>query len=103
MLGAGGLAGKNLVKLTWEQFQEWQRWDEFPEKSDNPPMTVDMSFVYRDRVYYLDIVNHEFAILTEEWQPVETDANFLKLVIKPIEKWDGRTFCELIDEMRFVD
>ncbi|MCQ2474181.1 MAG: hypothetical protein MJ098_08610 [Saccharofermentans sp.] len=103
MHGVDGLEGKNLVKLTWEQFQEWQRWGEFSEKSDNPPMTVDMSFVYRDKAYHLDMINHVFAILTDEWQPIETDVNFLKLVTKPIEKWDGRTFCELIEEMWFVD
>ena len=103
MPGADGFGNKNLIKLTWDQFQKWQRWDEFPEKSDNPPMTVDMSFVLQNNVYYLDMINHVYAILTDEWLPIETDTNFLNLVTKPIEKWEGKSFYELIDEMQFVD
>ena len=26
-----------MDKMTWQEFQVWQRWDEFPERSDDPP------------------------------------------------------------------
>ena len=29
-----------MDKMTWQEFQQWQRWDEFPESADNPPLTV---------------------------------------------------------------
>lgn len=103
MLGTDGFEGKNLVRLTWEQFQEWQRWDEFPERCADPPMTVDMSFIYKDRLYYLDMINHKYVILTAEWDPIATDDNFLALLKKPIEIWSGKTFCEELDEMQFVN
>lgn len=31
-----------MDKMTWQEFQQWQRWDEFPECADNPPLTVDV-------------------------------------------------------------
>ncbi len=92
---------KEIIKLTWEQFQTWQRWDEFPERIDDPPMTVDMTFWYKDKMYYLDIVNHEYVVLTEQWKTVEKDGNFLTLLNKPIKEWEGKSFHELIGEISF--
>lgn len=35
---------RELSQMTWLKFKAWQRRDEFPERSDNPPLTVDVSF-----------------------------------------------------------
>ncbi len=94
---------KNMIKLTWEQFQSWQRWDEYPERKFNPPITVDMTFFYQNKIYYLDSVNHEYAILTEQWETLASDNNFLKLLNKPIKEWDEKSFHELLGEMYFKD
>ncbi len=90
-----------MVKLTWDRFQLWQRWDEYPERKDDPPMTVDMTFWYEDELYYLDTISREYAILTEKCETVAADPNFLVLLNKPVQKWKGRSFHELIDEMIF--
>ncbi len=100
-----GPDGKNvpLINITWEQFQTWQRWDEYPERSDNPPMTVDMTFWYQNKEYYLDSINHQYAILSNNWEIIASNANFLTLLNKPIEQWDNKSFHELIEEMAFVN
>lgn len=43
----------NMAKMTWQEFTEWQRWDEFLERADNPPMTVDVMFFYNDNTYFI--------------------------------------------------
>ncbi len=97
-----GIDGRNdITRLSWEQFQAWQRWDEFPERKNDPPMTVDMVFWYMDNKYYLDSVNHVYAILTEKWKIVEKDVNFLNLLNKPIKEWGGDSFHKLIEKMIF--
>ena len=50
------------VKITWEEFQIWQRWDEFPERKYDPPLTLDMAFWYKGKMYFLDRVNYEYVI-----------------------------------------
>ena len=47
-----GPDGKEVTKMTWSRFMEYQRWDEFPERTDNPPMTVDFAFWYQGKKYY---------------------------------------------------
>ncbi len=101
MSGTDGSKSSNLVNLTWEQFQSWQRWDEFPERSENPPMTVDMTFCYQGKKYYLDCVDHEYAILTEKWECIASDKNFLSLLNKPIGRWNEKSFREIINEVLF--
>ncbi len=103
MSGTDGYENKNLVKITWEQFQVWQRWDEFPERSDDPPMTVDMSFVYLGTVYYIDAVNNGYAILTDKWERIVFDLNFKNLLYTPVELWSDKSFVDLIDQFLFVD
>ena len=41
-----GPDGKIVSKMSWKRFEEYQRWDEFPERKDDPPMTVDFAFWY---------------------------------------------------------
>lgn len=101
MSGTDGSKNKNLVNITWSQFQAWQRWDEYPERNDNPPMTVDMTFWYQTKLYYLDCIDHEYAILTEDWKPLAKDSNFLRLLHKPIKQWHDKSFYELINQLLF--
>lgn len=51
----------SMDKMTWQEFQVWQRWDEFPERSDNPPLTVDPCFFYEGKEYY--IIDSSFQVL----------------------------------------
>ena len=75
-----GKDGKPLVKVNWEEFQRWQSWDEYPEIIDNPPMTLDMTFYYNDKVFYLDAIRDGYAIFSSEWKEIIFDKNFLKLL-----------------------
>ncbi len=103
MFGAGGREKDNIVSITWEQFKKWQRWDEFPERKSDPPMTVDMSFWLGGKEYYLDSVDHKYAILSEKSEIIASDNNLLSLLSKPIDAWGRKTFRELIGEMLFQD
>lgn len=73
----------------------------YPERNDNPPMTVDMTFWYKTKLYYLDCIDHEYAILTEDWKPLAKDSNFLRLLHKPIKQWHDKSFYELINQLLF--
>ena len=64
-------------------------------------MTVDMTFWYKTKLYYLDCIDHEYAILTEDWKPLAKDSNFLRLLHKPIKQWRDKSFYELIDKILF--
>lgn len=64
-------------------------------------MTVDMTFWYEGEKYYLDSVEHAYGILTEKWETVAMDSNFLFLLNKPIERWNGKSFRNLIDRITF--
>ena len=103
MSGVDGYKNKNLIKINWEQFQIWQRWDECIEECCEYPMTVDMTFFYRDKVYYLDRVNSEYAILSDKWEIVVSNVNFLRLLHNPVDIWEEKSFKELIEEFLFVN
>ena len=47
-----GPDGKNVIKITWDEFKRYQRWDEFPEYENNPPMTDDFMFWYNGKKYF---------------------------------------------------
>lgn len=47
-----GPDGKIVIRMTWKYFEEYQRWDEFPEYADSPPMTTDFAFWYINRVTF---------------------------------------------------
>ena len=89
------------VKITWEQFQEWQRWDEYPERKYDPPLIVDMIFCYKGKTYYLDIENYKYGIFNDKGDAIATDTNFRNLLTKPIKEWNGNSFRQLIEKMTF--
>ena len=66
----------NMAKMTWLEFTEWQRRDEFPERADNPPMTVDVMFFYNGNTYFIDESYGQFHILDKDWMPISSDKKF---------------------------
>lgn len=96
-----GKDGKPLVKINWEEFKKWQGWDEYPELSDDPPMTVDMTFYYNGNEFYLEAVRDGYAIFNSEWKELIFDRNLLSLLTKPL--FDGKSFKDLIVCFLFVN
>lgn len=96
------LNGKRCtVKMTWQEFTEWQRWDEFPERASNPPMTVDVMFFYKGNTYFIAAEYDEYRILDEEWHSIRGDKNFLTLLISPIQLFGNKAFRDVIGEIDF--
>lgn len=96
-----GKDGKPLVKINWEEFQKWQSWEEYPEMSDNPPMTVDMTFYYKGNEFFLDAIRDGYAIFTSDWQELSFEKNLLKLLTKPL--FENKSFKDLIEQFLFVN
>ena len=96
-----GADGQNTNKMTWEQFTKFQRWDEFLERSENPPMTVDFMFWKDEQKYYCTGEDHGFVIVDADWNRLAYDKNFLKLLETPL--WDGRSFKDVINDLLFAD
>ena len=46
-----GPGGNRVSKMTIDEYIKWQRWDEWPERADNPPLTVETVFVQRKKIY----------------------------------------------------
>lgn len=90
-----------MDKMTWQAFTEWQRWDEFPERADNPPMTVDVTFVYEGKVYFVDQCYGQYHILDEEWNPISSHKNLLTLLLTPIPLFHGKSFADVCSELDF--
>ena len=96
-----GPDGKHVVKMTWEQFVVYQRWDEFPERRDDPPMTVDFSFWYGGNKYYCTGEDYGNVIVDEQWHRVGYNKNLLTLLEMAL--FDGRSFRESIEDILFID
>ena len=87
---------RSMDKMTWDEFQAWQRWDEFPERADNPPMTVDVMFFYEGHEYYIVLDYGRFHIYTEDWNEIYSHENFLKLLTTPVKLFHDKSFSESI-------
>ncbi len=96
-----GPDGKSVNRMTWKQFEEYQRWDEFPERTDNPPMTMDFAFWYKDKKYYCTGEDFGNVIVDEAWNRVAYEKNFLKLL--EMQVFDGKSFRDCIEELLFVE
>ena len=44
-----GPGGNRVSKMTIDEYIKWQRWDEWPERADNPPLTVETVFWYKEK------------------------------------------------------
>ena len=97
-----GPNGKIVINMTWQQFQEYQRWDEFPERVDNPPFTADMVFWYGEKRYIIAGIDAGVAIFEyDEYRMLVYDDNFLVMLQKP---FGGKnSFKDLIEEILFED
>ncbi len=95
-----GPDGKIVNKLNWDQYTLWQRWDEYPERKNNPPLTVETTFWYDEEKYTVTSINEKYVIVKQpSFEEVISSDNFLELVNKPFFK--GKTFKELIDDFWF--
>ncbi|MCR5105115.1 MAG: hypothetical protein K6B68_11825 [Eubacterium sp.] len=96
-----GPDGQIVSKMTWEKFALYQRWDEWPERKDDPPMTVDFSFFKDGKLYYCTSEDRGFVIVDKDWNRLGYNKNLLKLLETPI--WDGKSFHDCIDEILFEE
>lgn len=97
MLGPGG---NHVSKLTMEEYAKWQRWDEWPERLDDPPLTVETSFWYNNQEFMVTSLRHEYVIITQpDFTEIISNKNFKALLEMPFI--EGRSFHELIDELWF--
>ena len=92
---------KLMIKLTWDEFQDWQRWDEYPERSDDPPMTVDFMIFYEGNEYYITEAYGQYHIYTRDWKSVYAHENFLKLLTTPIDFFHRHSFKTIIGKLYF--
>lgn len=96
-----GPDGKSVIKMTWEQFTVYQRWDEFPEMCDDPPMTVDFAFWYKGSKFYCTGEDYGNVIVDEHWHRIAYNKNLLKLLESTL--FDGRSFRESIEDILFIE
>ncbi len=96
-----GLDGKNVIKMNWQQFCEFQRWNEFPERADNPPMTVDFSFWFKENLYYCTGEENGFIFTDKDWNRLGYNKNFLSLLEMPL--WEGQSFHDCINDILFEE
>jgi hypothetical protein len=99
--------------MTWEEFTKWQSWDEFPELSENPPLTVDVIFFYDGKKYQADHMPRNCA--TKEnpegyyvWETTDGDFKplarcdkFIDVLNAPV--LNGKSFKERIEELDIDD
>ena len=95
-----GPNGNPVSKITWEEYTKWQRWDEFPERADNPPLTVETDFWYNNQEYLITSLRGEYVIVTmPDFNELIVNKNFLNLLTTPFI--DGKSFKELINGFLF--
>lgn len=92
---------RSTAKMTWKEFAKWQRWDEFPEKADNPPMTVDVLFFYKEKPYFIDSFCGKYHIFDKDWNSISSSENLLTLLTSPIHLFDDRSFQDIIHQIDF--
>ncbi len=96
-----GPDGRGAIKMTWKQFMDYQRWDEFPERLDNPPMTVDFAFWLRGKKYYCVGEDYGNVIVDSTWNRLAYNKNFLELLRMPV--FEGESFYDCIGQILFVE
>lgn len=96
-----GPDGKPVTKMTWKQFTEYQRWDEFPERADDPPMIDDFVFWLNDQKYYCTVEDYGYILVDEGWHRLAYDKNFLNLLKQSV--FDGKSFYDCIEDILFIE
>jgi hypothetical protein len=98
-----GPNGKHITNnMTWKEYVEWQRWDEWLEKSDNPPLTVETSFWYNGQEYMVTSINGVYAIVKQpDFEIVISNSNFIELLNMVF--LEEKSFEELLPELLFEE
>ena len=97
-----GPNGKHAIKLTKDEFAKWQGWDEWPERIDDPPLTMETSFWYQYNEYMITSLRNEYMIVTQpDFREVIRNKNFKALLEMPFI--DGKSFYALIGDFLFED
>lgn len=95
-----GQDGNQKSKMTWNEYMTWQSWDEWPERKDNPPLTVETVFWYKDSEYMVTSLQHEYVIVKQpEFLIIIANTNLINLLTMPFI--DGKSFKELMPEFLF--
>ena len=95
-----GPNGKTVKKISWSDFKHWQRWDEWTERIDNPPLTTEMVFWYENKQYMITTLQSKYVIVSlPEFNEIISNNNFLELLNTTFI--NGHTFKELLSELLF--
>lgn len=92
--------GHPLIQIDWDDFVYWQQWLD-SEKDDNPPMTIDFAFWYREKKYYCTGEDYGFVIVDKDWNRIAYSKNFRKLLLEPV--FDGKSFKDSLDQIYIED
>ena len=86
--------------MTWDEYTKWQRWDEWPECADNPPLTVETSFWYENQEYMVTKLCDDYAIVLQpEFEIIISNKNFIDLLEMAFRH--GKSFKELLPKLFF--
>ncbi|SHF01268.1 hypothetical protein SAMN02745190_01644 [Schwartzia succinivorans DSM 10502] len=97
-----GPNGKHVIRITMDEYIKWQSWDEWPEREDNPPLTVETLFWYDGQEYMVTRIGHRYAIVTQPaFKEVISNENFKDLLEMPF--LNGKSFRALIREFLFEE
>ena len=97
-----GKDGNHGIKLSWDDYTRWQSWSEWPERKNNPPLTVETVFNYNGQEYMVTSLRHKYVIVTQpDFHEIISSDNMLDLLTMPFI--DGKSFKELISKFVFDD
>ena len=97
-----GPDGKTVTKMSWEEFTLFQRWDEFPERTDNPPLTVETIFWYNGTKYMITKLEQRYVIVeSESFDEIRSSDNFIELLTNDFIS--GKSFKELLPDILVED
>ena len=85
-------------KITWEEFKDWQ---DFPIGDNNPPLTVEVTFIYEGKIYYIDSgydkqYVYKNYFYNEKDEELYSHENFLTLLTTPLELFHGKSFEQML-------
>lgn len=97
-----GPDGRTVTKMSWEEFTSFQRWDEFPEKTGNPPLTVETIFWYNGTKYMITKLDQRYVIVeSDSFDEIKSSINFIDLLTS--EFISGKSFKELLPDILVED
>lgn len=97
-----GPDGNHVTRMTMEDYAKWQGWDEWPERKDDPPLTVETVFWYEGKEYMVTYFNGKYSIVSQpEFNVIVSSDNFLGLLDAPF--LNEKSFKELIADFLFED